>query len=145
MLKSVEVDRSKHLREEPHTGHNRWHPDIPPVIEVEAGEDVALETRDANDGQIRAGTTAADLAKMPRTVAHPLTGPVYVKGAKPGDLLEVEYLDIVPERYGWTRFAPGVGFLPDLFDYHFVRTGEPSRERLRRSAMMLEKVNAARR
>ncbi|HUK05227.1 MAG TPA: acetamidase/formamidase family protein, partial [Burkholderiales bacterium] len=35
-------------------------------------------------------------------------------------LLEIEYLDIVPERYGWTRFAPGGGFLPDLFDYHFV-------------------------
>jgi acetamidase/formamidase len=34
--------------------------------------------------------------------------------------LEVEYLDIVPERYGWTRFAPGGGFLPDLFDHHFV-------------------------
>jgi hypothetical protein len=45
---------------------------------------------------------------------------VYVKGAKPGDLLEIEYLDIRPERYGWTRFAPGGGFLPDLFDYHFV-------------------------
>ena len=45
---------------------------------------------------------------------------MYVKGAKPGDLLEIEYLDIVPERYGWTRFAPGGGFLPDLFDYHFV-------------------------
>jgi formamidase len=45
---------------------------------------------------------------------------VYVKGAKPGDLLEIEYLDILPERYGWTRFAPGGGFLPELFDYHFV-------------------------
>ena len=53
-------------------------------------------------------------------MAHPLTGPVYVKGAKPGDLLEIEYLDIVPERYGWTRFAPGGGFLPDLFDHYFV-------------------------
>jgi formamidase len=43
-----------------------------------------------------------------------------VKGTKPGDLLEIEYLDVVPERYGWTRFAPGGGFLPDLFDHHFV-------------------------
>ena len=81
---------------------------------------MTLETRDANDLQIHAGTTAKDLEKLERTVAHPLTGPVYVKGAEPGDLLEIEYLDIVPERYGWTRFAPGGGFLPDLFDYHFV-------------------------
>jgi formamidase len=120
MTKSIEIDRSKRLRDEPHTGHNRWHPDIAPLLEVEAGEDVALETRDANDGQIRAGTTARDLEKLERNVAHPLTGPVYVKGAQPGDLLEIEYLDIVPQRYGWTRFAPGGGFLPDLFDQHFV-------------------------
>ena len=119
-MKTIEIDRAKRLREEPHKGHNRWHPDIAPVIEVAPGEEVAIDTRDANDGQIRAGTSAAELAKLARTVAHPLTGPVYVKGAKPGDLLEVEYLDIVPQRYGWTRFAPGGGFLPDLFDYHFV-------------------------
>ena len=119
-MKTILIDRRKRLREEPHKGHNRWHPDIAPALEVEPGEDVALETRDANDGLIGPETTAADLAKLPRTVAHPLTGPVYVKGARPGDLLEVETLDIVPQCYGWTRFAPGGGFLPDLFDYHFV-------------------------
>ena len=120
MAKGIEIDRTKRLRDEPHKGHNRWHPDIAPVIEVEPGEEVTLETRDANDLQIGPHTTAKDLEKLERTVAHPLTGPVYVKGAKPGDLLEIEYLDILPERYGWTRFAPGMGFLPDLFDKHFV-------------------------
>ena len=119
-MKTITIDRKKRLRDEPHTGHNRWHPDIPSVIEVEPGEEVALETRDANDLQIGPRTTAKDLEKLERTIAHPLTGPVHVKGAKPGDLLEIEYLDIVPERYGWTRFAPGMGFLPDLFDLHFV-------------------------
>ena len=48
-------------------------------------------------------------------MVHPLTGPVYVKGTRPGDLLEIEYLEIAPQRYGWTRFVPGLGFLPDLF------------------------------
>ena len=119
-MKTLAIDRSKRLHEQPHTGHNRWHPDIPPILEVGPGEEVALETRDANDLQINAGTKNTDLEKIVRTVAHPLTGPVYVKGAKPGDLLEIEYLDIVPERYGWTRFSPGFGFLPDLFDYYFV-------------------------
>ena len=109
MGKGISIDRTKRLRDEPHTGHNRWHPDIPAVIEVEPGEDVTLETRDAVDLQIGPRTTVKDLEKMERTVAHPLTGPVYVKGARPGDLLEIEYLDIVPERYGWTRFSPGFG------------------------------------
>ena len=120
MGKGIRIDRSKRLREEPQTGHNRWHPEIAPVIEVEPGEDVTLETRDAMDLQIGPRTTVKDLEKLERTVAHPLTGPVYVKGAKPGDLLEIEYLDIRPERYGWTRFSPGFGFLPDLFDRYFV-------------------------
>ena len=108
--KGIGIDRTKRLGEEPHKGHNRWHPDIPPVIEVDPGEEVTLETRDAMDLQIGPRTTVKDLEKMERTVAHPLTGPVYVKGAKPGDLLEIEYLDILPERYGWTRFSPGFGF-----------------------------------
>jgi formamidase len=120
MAKGISIDRTKRLHEEPHTGHNRWHPDIPPLIEAAPGEEVALETRDANDLQIGPGITQDGLAGIVRTIAHPLTGPVYVKGAKPGDLLEIEYLDIVPERYGWTRFAPGGGFLPDLFEHHFV-------------------------
>ena len=78
VMKSVRIDRARRLREEPHTGHNRWHPDIPPILEAAPGEEVVLETRDAADGQIRPGATAADLAGMATKVAHPLTGPVYV-------------------------------------------------------------------
>ena len=39
-MQSITIDRSKPLREESNTGHNRWHPDIPPVIEVDEGEEV---------------------------------------------------------------------------------------------------------
>ena len=41
-MQSVEIDRSKRLKEEPAKGHNRWHPDIPPILEVEEGEVVLL-------------------------------------------------------------------------------------------------------
>jgi formamidase len=114
-MKSIAIDRNKRLREEPHTGHNRWHPDIQPVLEVAPGEEVVLETRDAADGQIKPGMTVADLERLDNKVAHPLTGPVYVKGTGPGDLLEIEYLDIVPQAHGWTRNRPGAGFLRDVF------------------------------
>src|ERR1041385_6644605 len=82
----ITINRNKRLKEEPQTGHNRWHPDIPPLIEVDPGEEVVLETRDASDCQI-----------------------------KPGDLLEIEYLDILPQPHGWTRNRPGAGFPRDLF------------------------------
>jgi formamidase len=114
-MKSVKIDRTKRLKEEPGKGHNRWHPDIPPILEVEPGEEVVLETRDASDSQIRPGMTVADLEHLDTKVAHPLTGPVYITGTEPGDLLEIEYLDILPQSHGWTRHRPGAGFLRDLF------------------------------
>jgi len=114
-MQSITIDRNKRLKEEPHTGHNRWHPDIAPLIEVEPGEEVVLETRDASDCQIKPGMTVVDLTNLDAKVAHPLTGPVYIKGARPGDLLEIEYLDILPQPCGWTRNRPGAGFLRDLF------------------------------
>jgi formamidase len=115
MTKRIDINRAKRLAEEPGKGHNRWHPDIPPVLEAEPGEEVILETRDSSDGQIRPGVVAADLLRMDSRIVHPLTGPVYIKGAHPGDLLEIEYVKITPERHGWTRFIPGIGFLHDLF------------------------------
>ena len=114
-MKSVEIDRSKRLKEEPSKGHNRWHPDIPPILEVDPGEAVVLEARDASDGPIKPNMTVDALHGLDTKVAHPLTGPVYVKGAVPGDLLEIEYLDIIPQANGWTRNRPGAGFLRDLF------------------------------
>ena len=114
-MQSITIDRNKRLKDEPHKGHNRWHPDIPPLVEVDPGEEVVLETRDASDCQIKPGMTVADLTTLDAKVAHPLTGPVYIKGARPGDLLEIEYLDILPQPAGWTRNRPGAGFLRDLF------------------------------
>src|SRR3954452_4927224 len=96
-MHAIRIDRSKPLAAEPHVGHNRYHPDIEPVAEVGEGEEIALETRDAFDGQIKPGMAGADLASVEAAVVHPLTGPVFVKGAQPGDLLEIEFADIVAE------------------------------------------------
>lgn len=118
--KTVTIDRSKLLRDDPGTGHNRWHPDIEPIVEIKEGEELALETRDAIDGQMTKASIPADLPSWGH-VSHPLTGPVYVAGAEPGDLLEVEFVEIVPEPYGWTAAGPQAGFLPDLLsDWFFA-------------------------
>ena len=118
-MQSITIDRNKHLKDEPHLGHNRWHPDIPPVLEVAPGEEAVLETRDSADGRVRFGMTPAELGPHGKWV-HPLTGPLYVQGAVPGDLLEVEYLDIQPQPYGWTRCGPTGGLLRDLFQETYV-------------------------
>lgn len=119
-MKSIEIDRSKQLRDEPSTGHNRFHPAIPPILEVEAEEEVVLETRDGVDGQLGPATTEADIASMQAGAVHPLTGPVFVKGAQPGDLLEVEFLDIIPQPHAFSAIIPGLGFLRDLCTTPFL-------------------------
>ena len=111
-MKSVSINRSQQLKDDPGTGHNRWHPDIDPILEAAPGEEVVLETRDASDGQTKPGV----LNPKPGKGIHPLTGPVFVQGAEPGDLLEIEYLDIIPESYGWTRARPDAGFVRGVID-----------------------------
>jgi formamidase len=118
----VKIDRSKPLAEEPGTGHNRWHEDIPPILRVHAGDQVVMETRDALDGQITPNSTVEDVGRVDFRPAHALTGPIYVEEAEPGDLLEVKVQAILPERFGFTVQAPGFSFLRDLFpEPHIVR------------------------
>jgi formamidase len=118
--KSITIDRSKSLDQEPGTGHNRWHPDVEPVLEVAPGEEVVLETRDAVDGHFNANSTIADFATLPLGAVHPLTGPVFVKGAMPGDLLEVEFVRIEPQPWAFSAIMPGLGFLRDQMTEPFL-------------------------
>jgi len=115
----IRIDRGKTLLEQPATGHNRWHPDIAPLVRCQPGDEVVMETRDALDGQAGPGVTADALAAPDLDVVHPLTGPVYVEGAEPGDVLAVEILGIEPDRYGFTVQIPGFGFLRDEFPEPF--------------------------
>jgi len=109
----VHVDPFRSLGEEPGTGHNRWHEAIEPVVEVDPGDTVIYETRDAFDCQLSWGSTEEDVAGVNLNLVHPLTGPVYVKGAESGDLLEVEIVEIEAdpwEQWGYTIQVPGFGF-----------------------------------
>jgi formamidase len=119
-MHAIRIDRTKPLAEEPRSGHNRYHPEIAPALEVGEGEEVVLETRDALDGQIKPGATVADFAALNVGAVHPLTGPVFVKGAKPGDLLEIEFLDIAPQPTAFSAIVPGLGFLRDVMTEPFL-------------------------
>jgi formamidase len=119
-MHSIRIDRQKRLAAEPGYGHNRFHPDITPIVEVGEGEEVALETRDALDGQLKPGTTVADFAALDAGAVHPLTGPVFVKGAAPGDILEIEFTDIIAEPVAFSAIIPGLGFLRDVMTEPFL-------------------------
>jgi formamidase len=111
----IVVDASRPLAEQPESGHNRWHPDLAPIARVEPGREVTIECRDGIDGQLAAASTADDIRRLSLGLGHPLTGPIAVDGAGPGDLLEVEILAIEPAETGVTAVIPGFGFLADEF------------------------------
>ncbi len=118
----IRIDRARALGEEPATGHNRWHPDIKPAAEVDPGQVIGMETRDAFDGQVTPTTTAAEVGAVNLNRVHPLTGPVYVNGAAPGDVLEVKIHQVAPQPFGFTVQVPGFGFLRDVYtEPHIVR------------------------
>jgi len=84
------------------------------VARCEPGEEVVFELRDSRDRQLTRDSRHEDLLSLPRTI-HPLTGPVRVEGAEPGDVLEVEFLSYDCDDFGWTGIWPGSGMLGDLF------------------------------
>ena len=126
----IEIDRSRPLHEGAERGHNRWHPGLAPVASIEPGESVTFEIRDSRDGLITRDSQHEDLLGVP-AIAHPLTGPVEVRGAQPGDLLEFEVLSYVVDHFGWTAIWPGSGFLGDLFDRPFLARWELAEGRAR--------------
>jgi formamidase len=95
--------------------HNRWHPAIPPVARAAPGDTVVFATRDAFDHALDRNSSAEDVVAINLNLVHPLTGPLFVEGAEPGDVLAVTLKDIEPDRFGYTIVVPGFGFLRDVF------------------------------
>jgi len=98
-----------------HQHHHTWDRDLAPVVEVDDGASVEFDTTDASGGQLDARSTAADLARVDFARVNPVSGPVYVRGARAGDVLEVEILELAMTGWGWTALIPGFGLLADQF------------------------------
>ena len=111
----IAVDTARPLAAQPETGHNRWHPDIRALATVLPGDEITIETRDGIDGQLRREAVSADIHGLDLGLGHPLTGPLAIEGAEPGDLLEVELVRFETADVGVTAIIPDFGFLADEF------------------------------
>jgi formamidase len=114
------VDRSIPVHEQADRCHTRWHPDIPPALRCAPGDEVLLQARDAVDGQLSMDSRHGDLARVDRSIVLPLTGPIYVEGAEPGDLLTVDLIEISTGTFAYTAQFPGFGFLREEFPEPFL-------------------------
>jgi len=101
--------------------HYRWDNTLPPVAEVEPGDVILCDLQEVSGGQITRSSTAADLDRMSMDRVYPLAGPVSVKGARPGDALVVEILELQPANWGWTSILPGLGLLSEDFSESYLR------------------------
>ena len=96
--------------------HNRFNQDILPVLTVNQGEAVQFLCRDALDiGTAARSLTPGGILTLDLAKVHPLTGPVSIEGAEPGDMLEVEILDVAPlVDFGYVIIGPVLGLFGSL-------------------------------
>ena len=100
-----------------------------PELEIDSGEVVEFRVRDASDEQLGADSTSEDVAKLDFDHVNPVSGPVYVRDARPGDVLAVEILEFRPREWGWTALIPGFGLLADEFPEPWLRISRVEAER----------------
>ena len=95
--------------------HHRWNAALPPALMIRSGDTVHFRCRDSSDGQVTPQSTVADFLRIDRERIHALTGPVFVEDARPGDVLQVDILDVRHGGWGWSSIINGLGFLDERF------------------------------
>jgi acetamidase/formamidase len=111
--------------------HSRWNNALTPRLIIDSGDTVHMECVDSSGGQVRPGATVEDFLAIDRGKIHALTGPIAVHGARPGDTLTVEVLEVRHKGWGWSSTIPGLGFLKNRFAqpsiFHWQLDGSISR------------------
>ena len=95
--------------------HRLWSTEHEPVLEVEDGDTVSFDLTEATDGQFDPTSTVDAVAGFDWDRVYPLAGPIVVRDAEPGDVLEVEFLELGSVDWGWTAVLPGLGLLSEDF------------------------------
>ena len=96
-------------------GHFGWDNSLDPVLSAKPGETVEIETVDASGGQLNPKSDLASLIDLDFAKINPVTGPIFVEGAEPGDAIAISFLEFGQADWGWTALIPGFGLLADEF------------------------------
>jgi acetamidase/formamidase len=95
--------------------HFGWDNSLVPAEKVAPGSTIFFECLDSSGGQLSPESTVADIASLDFAKINPVTGPIFVDGAEPGDALKVTIEEFKPSGFGWTANIPGFGLLADDF------------------------------
>lgn len=100
--------------------HFGWDNSIAPAERVEPGSTILFHCHDSSAGQLGPSSTLADVTALDFGRINPVSGPIFVEGAEPGDALKVTIDSFTPQAregrgWGWTANIPGFGLLADQF------------------------------
>lgn len=95
--------------------HYSWDKSIEPIAHVAPGEVFELDVQEASGGRITQNSCHEDVLGLDPAFANPVTGPIYIDGAEPGDALVLEMLDYSLSGWGWTALIPEFGLLAEDF------------------------------
>src|SRR5882672_7676640 len=89
-------------------------PKEPPKLTVDSGDTISIETMMHGHDKVQPGITMDEIVALrkanPGGGPHSMTGPIYVNGAEPGDVMEIRILKIVPKPFGVSLNLPGKDF-----------------------------------
>jgi acetamidase/formamidase len=100
--------------------HSRWNRALRPRLTISSGDTVQMDCVDSSGSQVHPGMTLAEYLKIDRDRIHALTGPIFVEGAEPGDVLQVDVLEVKHKGWAWTSVVSGLGFLKQRFSEPFL-------------------------
>ena len=95
--------------------HFGWDNALPPAVRAEPGSTILFQCRDSSSGQFTAQSTVAEVSSLDFSKVNPISGPIYIDGAQPGDALKITIDSFTPSGWGWTANIPGFGLLTDQF------------------------------
>lgn len=96
-----------------------WDNSVTPRLEIDSGDVVVFDCAEPC-GQVQPHWTVAEYERLDRSKVHALNGSVWVKGAQPGDTLEIDILDMRHKGWGWSAHRAGAGLLPEDFAYSYL-------------------------
>jgi len=95
--------------------HSRWNRSLPPRLRISPEDTVHMECVDSSGAQVHPSMTLPEYLAIDRNRVHALTGPIFVEGAEPGDVLQIDVLEIAHKGWGWSSVVEGLGFLKQRF------------------------------
>jgi acetamidase/formamidase len=111
--------------------HSVWDRSLEPRLSIASGDQVRFDCVDASGAQVHPAMTASEFQSIDRTRIHALTGPVWIDGAQPGDVLQIDVLATQHGGWGWSSILEGLGFLKDRFKtphlFHWKLDGNETR------------------